>query len=315
MKVRKNVSVKPYTRFQIGGIVAYSIEVHNWRELLEAVRVAKQKKLPYYIVAGGSNLAFADGLLNIVLIKIREAVRLTGRVTYGHNVVRADASVQLWAFVQALIKKGYVGLEQLSGIPGTLGGAVVGNAGAFGIEISEYITRVKIYDGRKVRWITKDACAFRYRHSVFKERQWLVLEIEFKLNQGDPKQLKKISDEILFKRAKFKWDMKTPGSYFKNILADSLPQNILTKLDETKFIACKVPVGYLLETVGSKGYRVGGVYVSDFHANVLINDGTAEYSDLVTLVTELKKRVKEKFDIDLEEEVRRVDHTSFKVQP
>lgn len=311
MRIQKNISVKPYTRFKIGGEAAYFTQVKNWRELVAAVRIAEKKKLPYYILAGGSNLAFADGLLDIVLIRVREATRLTGLVAYRGQTVRADASVQLWALVQNLIKKGYAGLERLSGIPGTLGGSVVGNAGAYGIEIREYLTRVKIYDGKRARWISNPDCNFRYRHSVFKEKHWLVLEVEFKFPKGDPKVLRQISDETLVKRAKFKWDMKTPGSYFKNIPMANLPQDILDTLDQSKFIGGKVPVGYLLEAVGSKGYRVGGIYVSDFHANVLINDGEGKYQELVALITELKRRVKEHFNIDIEEEVRRVDQTTF----
>ncbi len=315
MKVQENISVKAYTRFQLGGSVAYCIEVKNWEELLKAVKLAQEKKLPYYIVAGGSNLAFADGLLNIVLIRIKETTRLTDKIVYSGSTVKADASVQLWAFVKNLIKKGYAGVERLSGIPGTLGGAVVGNAGAYGIEIREYLTRVKIYDSKRVRWIKNADCNFKYRHSIFKEQKWLVLEAEFKLPKGDSKELKKISDETLVKREKFTKDLKTPGSYFKNIPVANLPEDILKTLDQSKFIGGKVPVGYLLETVGSKGHRVGGIYVSDFHANVFVNDGEGKYEDLVTLITELKKRVKERFDITIEEEVRRVDETSFKVQP
>jgi len=311
MKIRKNVALGPYTRFHLGGTAGHFAEVTNWRDLLQAVTFAKKESLPYYIIAGGSNLAIADGILPALFIRIKESTRLGGKIIIQGRRVRVDASVQLWALVQGLMRQGFAGLQRLSGIPGTLGGAVVGNAGAYGVEIREYITRVRVYDGKRVRWITNAECNFTYRHSIFKEEPWLVLEAEFKLPKGDPKELKAISDDTLLKRAKFKWDMKTPGSYFKNIVIRALPERILRTLDSTKFIGGKVPVGYLLEAVGSKGYRVGGIYVSDFHANVFINDGTGRYEDLVMLITELKKRVKERFNITIEEEVRRVDHSHF----
>lgn len=312
MRWKKNVPVKPYTRFGVGGTVAYFTEVSCSPDLLAAVKEARQKRLPYYIVAGGSNLAFADGRLNIALIRVKESIKVKDKIVYSGKRVKADAGVQLWMFIKALIENGYAGMEKLSGIPGTLGGAIVGNAGAYGVEMREFVTRVKIFDGQRVRWVPNQDCGFRYRHSVFKEKPWLVLEAELSMRKDDPAELKKVSSEILAKRAKFKWDMKTPGSYFKNLLADSLPPKIAGRLDKTKFIGNKVPVGYLLEEVGSKGYRVGGIAVSDFHANVFINDGTGSYRDLVELVTELKRRVKEKFGIDIEEEVRRVDENTFK---
>lgn len=309
MKVRKNVSVKPYSRFGIGGEVAYFVEVSDWHSLIDAIRIARKKNVPYYILAGGSNLAFADGRLEILLIRLKETRRIGPKVVQTGQRVRADASVQLWALVQRMIKAGLAGLEKLSGIPGTLGGAIVGNAGAYGVEVSKHLTRVRIYDGSRVRWVAKGECGFMYRHSTFKERPWLVLEAEFQFEQGNPQELKRISEEILVKRSKFKWDMKTPGSYFKNILADHIDKKIVDTLDQSKIIEGKIPSGYLLEQVNAKGYRIGGIAVSDFHANVFINDGTGTYADLVTLITELKRRVKERFNISLEEEVRRVDMT------
>ena len=310
-EIKKNISLKPYTRFQVGGIAESYVEASNWRELVEAVTYAKVNELPYYILAGGSNIAFDDGILPGMVIRFVESPDTDRLVRVNDTRIEAEANVLLWPFVKYLIERGLAGFERLSGIPGTLGGAVVGNAGAYGVEIKDYLTRVHILDGDEVRWVGKDECDFKYRHSIYKEQPWVVLEAEFNFTNSSPAELDLISKDTLERRKKFKWDMKIPGSYFKNLLVKDLSDDVLAKVDARRFIEGKLPVGYLLESVAAKGYKVGGLTVSDFHANIFLNDGTATYSDLVELISELKRRVKDKYNIDLVEEVRRVDADSF----
>lgn len=220
----------------------------------------------------------------------------------------ADAAAPLAKLISTAIEAGLAGLEALSGIPGTVGGAVVGNAGAYGQGVSDQLTRVEVYDASNNtrRWFTKDECQFIYRDSLFKKnRQLIVLQAEFTLELGDSETLRQKSQEIIKAREKkYPPGLKCPGSFFKNVLVKDVSPASLKLVDQSKIIDGKIPAGYLLAEAGAKGLHQGGVYIADYHGNLLINDGTATYDDVVTLAAKLKKLVQDKFGIEIEEEVR-----------
>ena len=133
----------------------------------------------------------------------------------------------------------------------------------------------------------------------------MILQAEFKLAKGDKKKLRAKAREIIkIRSSKYDPSLRCPGSFFKNVLVKDISLRAKKLADPTKIRNGKIPAGYLLEAVGAKGMRVGGIYVADFHGNLLINDGRGTYRDVVTLATKLKKLVKKKFDITLDEEVR-----------
>ena len=133
----------------------------------------------------------------------------------------------------------------------------------------------------------------------------MILRAEFKLKKGDKKMLIKKSREIIkIRSAKYDPNLRCPGSFFKNVLVSEVPKKSLALIDSTKIRDGKVPTGYLLEAAGAKGARVGGIYVADWHGNLLVNDGRGTYRDVIMLTTKLKKLVQKKFGITLEEEVR-----------
>lgn len=275
-------------------------EVATPEEIIEAIKHAKSQKIVHIILGGGNNVVFCDKKTKCLVIKI-----IGGDIHIIGDKVHVDAGVDLLHLIRTVIKDGLAGLETLSGIPGTAGGAIYGNAGAYGHSISEVVDSVKIFDGKKIRSLTNKECKFEYRESIFKKKKWVILSAELKFGKGDAKELQKKSEEI----TKIRWEKfgpkpKCPGSYFKNILVKDISKKSLTLVDPTKIKDGKIPAGYLLEEVGAKGMREGGVYVSDYHGNIILNDGTGNYKDLKKLVNKLRKLVKNKFGIKLEEEVQ-----------
>jgi len=318
VKIKSNIPIARFSTFRIGNKAKYFCEVKNDTELLEAIIEAKELKVPYKIIAGGSNIVFPDQKLDYLLIRIK-----SNRLKVDGNKTIIDSGVPLSRVIAAACKRGLRGLETLSGIPGTLGGAIVGNAGAYGHSISEIVERVEIFgpvrgregsqrasasngiDGWKKYWLTNEECKFQYRESIFKEKSFIVLRAALKFKKGDPRELQKISQDIIRVRLKkYKPGLRCPGSFFKNILVKDISKKSLNLVDKNKIIEGKIPAGYLLEQVGVKGMRLGGIYIADFHGNLLVNDGTARAADVKKMAKILKDRVKKRFEINLEEEIR-----------
>ncbi|MFH1170757.1 MAG: UDP-N-acetylmuramate dehydrogenase [Candidatus Vogelbacteria bacterium] len=304
MRLKQNVLLAPYTTFGIGGRARYFISATNPAELVSAVRLAKKNHWRYFIIAGGSNVVFGDKTFDGLVIRFLPSP--SGRVERGQgSTLTCPANLSLECLIKTAISNGLAGLETLSGIPGTVGGAIVGNAGAYGQTISDCLVKVEIFDGRKIKWLTKKQCRFTYRDSIFKHRGWIILRAEFKLVKGVKKDLAKKSQEIIKIRIeKYDPKLRCPGSFFKNVLVEDISSQTKKLIDQTKIRDDKIPAGYLLEAVGAKGMRVGGIYVAGWHGNLLINDGHGTYHDVKTLVAKLKRLVKNKFGITLDEEVR-----------
>ncbi len=293
------------TTFGVGGSVANYIKVTTPEELVAAVQAAQEFNFPYQVMAGGSNLVFPDQTLEKLLIHIESNPKSKTALQISGTTVVCEAGVSLSKLITTSMKHDLAGLEALSGIPGTLGGAVVGNAGAYGQTISDYLESVTIFDGKDIRVISKADCEFSYRDSVFKHHTWLVLSATFKLTPGDGKALVQKSKSIIkIRNKKYPPGLKCPGSFFKNVLVKNVSKESLNKIDQTKIIDGKIPTGWLLEHVGAHREKEGGVYIPDYHGNLLVNDGTGTYADVIKLAARLKAKVKRRFGIELEEEVR-----------
>ncbi len=302
LPLRHNVALAPLTTFGVGGRARWFVSVSASKQLVETVRIARAKNLPYRVFAGGSNVVFSDKTFPGLVIQFKPKAT---PCRWQGVALTCGANLPLASLIKTAISHGLAGLENLSGIPGTVGGAIVGNAGAYGQTISDCLTRVEIFTGRQIKWLDKKQAQFAYRESIFKKLAWLILRVEFKLEKGVKKVLVKKSREIIKIRSeKYNPSLRSPGSFFKNVLVKDVSRATLAKLDQTKVRDGKIPAGYLLEAVGAKGMRQGGIRVADFHGNLLINDRRGTYRDIVTLAAKLKKLVKKKFGIILDEEVR-----------
>ena len=306
-KVEENVDIKPLTTFGVGGHARWYLRVSTPEELTEVYLKAITYNLSPILMAGGSNLVFPDETYPGLLIHYLASTEAKPRIIRGLASVACEGGLSLASFICFAIENNLAGLEALSGIPGTVGGAIVGNAGAYGQGISDKITRVEVFDGKEVKWLAKSDCHFIYRDSFFKKegKDWLVLRAEWQLESGSGEELKKKSEEIIkIRNAKYVPGTKCPGSYFKNVLVEKVSAEALAKIDQSKIRDGKIPAGYLLEEVRAKGLRVGEAVVANFHGNLIINEGRATYVDVRALAEKLKNLVKKKFGIELDEEVR-----------
>jgi UDP-N-acetylmuramate dehydrogenase len=290
-----------YTRFGIGGPADVYAETWDQQSFILALDVAKSCGSPYAVIGEGTNLIVSDtGFAGLVL-------RYTGsQIENDGATVRVQSGAGLQQLVDRCISLGLRGLETMTGIPGSVGAAVYGNAGAYGHSINERVHAVRFFDGTAVRVLSNSECEFRYRESVFKRRKdWIVFSAELALDAADSAGLRKTADEIFqIRLAKYPADMKCAGSIFKNLLLAELAESVQRQVPERVIREGKVPSAYFLEEVGAKGMRNGGICVADYHANLIYNLGHGNARQLCEIIACLKARVRDRFDLELEEEVQ-----------
>lgn len=303
MRFEKGKLIKDLTTLEIGGKTKFFVNVKNEKELEDSIK--KAGVLPWFVIGSGSNIVASDSGYEGLIIKINiQDFKISG----GKVIVGGGNN--LLAFIKRINGLGFSGMEKMAGIPGTVAGAIYGNAGAYGEEIKDNIVRVRIFDGKKFKWISKKECKFGYRNSYFKKnKKWIIVRAEFKFKKGDPKKLDQISRGIMrLREKKYRRGILCPGSFFKNIVLKDLDKmklkRILGKIDESKINHGKLPSGYLLEEVGAKGMRFGNIYVSKNHGNLIFNNGGGRASDIKKLADILRDKVRKKFGILLEEEVQ-----------
>ncbi len=301
--VTECAALSRYTRFGIGGPAAVLAEAGSEEAFAAALQLVQSSGAPYGVIGSGTNLIVSDsGFDGIILRLTAHAIGREG------PLIHAQAGAELQALVDYSIEQGLRGLETMTGIPGSVGAAVYGNAGAYGHSINERVQRVRFLDGSSVRAFNAAECRFSYRESIFKRnKNWFVLSVELSMTPADSADLRKTSDEIFqIRLAKYPLDMKCAGSIFKNLILAELPESVRRHIPDRVVREGKAPSAYLLEEVGAKGMRRGGIQVADYHANLIYNSGGGTARELCELIGELKQRVRERFGLDLEEEVQYV---------
>lgn len=299
---QENFPLSKVTTLQIGGPAKQFITVSNTEDLIQVITHANNTSLPYLIIGKGSNLLVSDeGVNKLVIQNEIEGVIKTV------NKLQIKSGLSLQNLVDYSIGNSLSGLQKLNGIPGTVGGAVFGNAGAYGQTISDHIFEVTCLNPKSLEVIIlqKEECEFDYRDSIFKKNGFIILEIVFKLALGNIKELRKEAEEIIQKRLiKYPKGIKCPGSFFKNLIAEKLPKEILNKIPKDKIVYGKLPAGSLLEMVSAKGDSLGDIEIANYHANLFLNKGNGNASDFYSLAKKYALKVKEKFGISLEPEVQ-----------
>ncbi len=287
--VRRGVPLAPFTTFRIGGAADLFIEAASRDALVEAIRAARAHGVPYFVLAGGSNLLVDDGgIRGLVVRNLAAEVRRDGdHLTVGSGLPLGD-------LLEAAARESLSGLEFAAGIPGSVGGAVYGNAGAYGKAVQDVLVRASLLtpDGRVVE-VAPKALGFTYRMSVLKSSGDVVLGATFALTPGDPERIRQAMAEIIHLRESKHPDparFGSAGSYFKNLPAPAPG-------------ARRTPAGLLLEQVGAKGMSVGRAEVAQEHANFIVNPGGATAADVLDLARRLKTLVHDRFGVTLEEEV------------
>ncbi|HUV71630.1 MAG TPA: UDP-N-acetylmuramate dehydrogenase [Clostridia bacterium] len=270
-----------YTTFKIGGPADLFFEAKTEKELVKAVDLAKNLKAPYFILGQGSNVLVADKGFRGLTIKMGiESLEIK------NDKVVVGAGLSLSKLTNLLIENSLTGLEFMAGIPGSVGGAVVGNAGAWQKNIGDRVVRVKVLNPEgETKWLGVKQSGFEYRSSRFKKGSEIVLLVELKLEKGDRQKIKKEIESNLAKRTS---QPKEPSAGC--VFVNPKPQS----------------AGALIEKAGLKGARIGGAQVSPEHANFIVNIGGARASDVLALSRLIKEKVKQEFGIDLKEEIVKI---------
>lgn len=277
-----------FTTFKTGGPAKYFLTVKSAEEVSESVKTAHRLQIPFFIVGGGSNLLVSDCGFEGLMIK----VNVSGLRLIDSNLIFCGAGEELMDLINFSADNSLTGLEFASGIFGLVGGAIYGNAGAYGGEIADIIKEITLVDmDGNIKKVDANYCEFGYRDSLLKKSNEVVIDALFELSAGEKTDIRSKIDEIIAIRAKkHPVEGKCAGSFFKNI-------------PDPKEKHGKLPAGRLLEQAGCKGLKVGGAQVFEKHANIIVNRGDATSSDIRKLADIMKERVSEKFGILLEEEV------------
>lgn len=300
--IELNKSLKKLTTFKVGGNAKYFLEISNIEELQNCIKYCNKNNIDFLVLGWGSNVLISDDGFDGLIIKIKNS-----DIKLENNIFYVGAGLMLNNFLQFSIDKGCVGAEFLAGIPGTIGGAIYGNAGVFDTNICDIVESVLCIDknGEIIEMQKKD-CKFSYRNSIFKENKYIIYSAKIVLQMGDVNVSKElIANQILERNKKQPLEYPSAGSFFKNIKLNHGLKNNLLDLNISIFEKSGiVPAGFLIEQAGLKGLRLGGAMISEKHANFLINYEESTASDIYNLSKKVQKLIFEKYKIKLEPEVQ-----------
>ena len=306
-KIQENIPLAEFSTFKIGGSAKYFIETKDKNEIGEAFRWASKKDVRVFIMGGGSNLVINDdGVKGLVLKLANNETQVKGeRLECGAGAGLAKAA-------SLSIRNNLSGLEWAVGIPGaTVGGSVLGNAGAFGCTTSDVVETVEVYNYKKRSFeiFSKNFCKFSYRNSIFKDsRNYLIYKVVFKLSAGIAKKINSDMERVLKSRLSVQPKLPNAGCIFKNLQFSEILNNnewLAGKIEDEGVVKSdKLGAGWLIEQAGLKGKTIGGAKISLEHANFIVNTGNASSEDVIMLISFVKQQIRDKFKIQLYEEVQ-----------
>jgi len=285
-KFEKGILLKDHTTFRIGGEAKYFFTANTKKDIIEAIKWAKKQNVPFFVLGGGSNILASDNGFDGLVIKIKNEKHEMESCNKDFDVcVTAEGGVWLFDLIELKLS----GLEWAVGIPGiTVGGAIKGAAGGFGKSITDIVKEVEVFDATdlKTKVLSKNECEFSYKESIFKKNPNLViLSAVLVLKKKDKKEIEEEIRRILKHKVEKHPGGPSAGCIFKN------PDD-------------KTVAGLLIKDAGLAGKTIGGAQISDKHSNFIINLGTASSDDVLELIKLAKTKVKEKFNIDIQEEIQ-----------
>lgn len=279
----ENESMAKHTTFKIGGAAQMYVSVKSVSELSKLIKLANKEKVSFTVIGNGSNLLVSDNGICGLVIEIGK--NMAGYERDG-NIIKAEAGVLLKRLASEAAANSLSGLEEVSGVPGTLGGGIFMNAGAYGGEIKDTVKSVTYVDNNgDIHTISGSECGFGYRKSIFSEGGKYIVSAELELKNGNCDEIKaKMAEYTKRRREKQPLSFPSAGSTFKR------PEGYFA--------------GTLIEQAGLKGYKSGGAMISDLHAGFVVNCGGATAADVLAVIEHAKKTVFDKFGVMLEPEVR-----------
>ncbi|OGK16028.1 UDP-N-acetylenolpyruvoylglucosamine reductase [Candidatus Roizmanbacteria bacterium RIFCSPLOWO2_02_FULL_37_19] len=292
-RVRQNISLAPYTTFKVGGPVEFYFEAKTDEDIINAIQTASNLNIPFFVFGGVSNVVVSDKGMKGLVIKNQVMYKEIAEDRSGHVILKVSSGYSMTRLAKETADEGWSGLEYHVGLPGTLGGALYMNSKWY---INPGKNRQEVYVGDplvRAGLVTRDGVFksvpksyfnFAYDYSILHETKEIVLWAEFKLAKISPEETKLHAQTSMdYRKQTQPMGIASSGCYFKNVKGES--------------------VGKMIDELGLKGYSIGGAQISEKHANFIVNTGNATSEDVKNLVTFIKKRVKEKYGIDLEEEV------------
>lgn len=281
--VKQQEPMSRHTTFRIGGPADFYLCPHSTKEVQEIVEICKEEKLPYFVLGNGSNLLVSDKGYRGVVVQLWKNF---SDITVKDCCIQAKAGALLSKVAAEALEAGLTGMEFASGIPGTIGGAAFMNAGAYGGEMKNIIKSVKVLDTQgEVLVLPKEELKMGYRTSIVKEKGYTVLSVELELTRGNQEEIRNTMEDLKERRtSKQPLEMPSAGSTFKR------PEGYFA--------------GKLIMDSGLRGFSVGGAQVSEKHCGFVVNKGGATAMDVLNLIREVQRKVKEQFGVDLETEVR-----------
>ncbi|KKR09675.1 MAG: UDP-N-acetylenolpyruvoylglucosamine reductase [Parcubacteria group bacterium GW2011_GWA2_39_18] len=308
IKTIKNFNLSALTTFKVGGKVKFFVEAENLEQLKEAIDFAKKNKLILKVLGGGTNSLISDRGFDGLIIKY------TARhISLSDDYIMAEAGAPMGALTQLAFLRGIKNFANFAGLPGTVGGAIYGNAGSFGNSIGDFILDIEaINEEGELKKINKKEIEFDYRFSNFKKNGLIILSARFLIEYGDKKEISKIMQECMQRRIQTQpLSESSAGCVFRNTKIEEISPENLKKLfqlfPDLRNISSKnkqIPASFLIDKAEFKGMKVGGVEVSQKHANFLITHKGAKAQDIALLIEKIKEGVKEKFGVVLREEVQ-----------
>ena len=277
-----NESLKKHTTYGIGGPADLMIFPKSKQDLIKVIEIINENKIKLTILGSGSNVLVSDNGIRGAVISLKNSLK---QIEVDENILYAECGTMLGKIVKHAVKNNLIGLENLNGVPGTLGGALIMNAGAWGGEISENLIHVEVINSKsEIQKIQKKDLNFSYRQSSFNKDD-ILLSAKFNLKKADKDIIKENFIEAQSGRKKSQpLNKRSAGSLFKN------PKNN--------------SAGKLLDEAGLKGFSIGDAKISEKHANFFINDGNATSKDMLMLIKKAHKEVKDKFNVNLSLEVK-----------
>lgn len=304
---RLNEPMSKHTTFRLGGSARLYVVAGSSDAILEAVKASIELDIPWCIIGGGTNLLVADsGFEGVVIQAANRSLKIDGRV------VQVESGLVSALVARKTVEAGLTGFEWAVGLPGSIGGAIYGDAGCYGAEMRDAIVSVDAYqvNAKKRVQIKNVDCHFGYRDSIFKHEQYVILGCELQLDIAvDPAlsraQMEKILQE---RRDKQPLGESSAGCVFKNFeFQDVGSLDILRRdldIPATMLSAKRIPAGWLIDQANLKGVAVGDFQVSEKHGNFLVNKGKGKAEDVLALISLIKMRVRDTFGIELQEEVQ-----------
>lgn len=276
-EVLESVDLKDYNTYRIGGIAKYIVKPFNIENLKKLINYLNKESIKYLVLGKGSNVILPDENYDGAIILLDNL----NNININNNLVEVEAGIILSQFINKIIDEELGGLENLFGIPGTLGGAIVSNVGCYGNTISDYLESLTYLENNEIKTIKKEQCDFDYRNSIFKhDKNKIILSAKFKLYNSNKNIMRECVKENLTKRKNTQpLEYPNAGSVFRNL--------------ET------VAAGKLIDDLGLKNYNVNGAYISEKHANFIINKDNAKSKDIVKLIEIIRDLVKQKYEFEL----------------